>query len=164
MEQCENEIKSTNVKNETTEKDSSDYKMNANGIDIVRAIVDETIVSKIIQKDAENSKIVVKNIIEEVLVTEIINCNSNTNVSETNSTQHDSKSIDKNFSASTSDSYITADHKSSSEKENETSALDSVPKDKSQKGTNVDIASEEDKDTNSSDENSEDETGMNLKI
>ena len=72
--------------------------------------------------------------------------------------------IDKNFSSSTSDSYITSDHKSSSEKENETSALDSVPKDKSQKGTNVDLASEEDKDTNSSDENSEDETGMKLRV
>ena len=88
MERYSNQITDTEDKEGTKEieKKSTAFEINAIGRDIVRAIVDETIVPKIIKEDIQDSKDVVQNIIEEVLVSNIINCDNKTDVLKTNDT------------------------------------------------------------------------------
>ena len=75
MEESKNQIGDNNIKsigNEKEKKISPGFQMNTIGIDIVNAMVDDAVFSKTVQDDNESSNDIVQNIIEEVLVTNII--------------------------------------------------------------------------------------------
>ena len=175
MERYKNEIVATEVKEGTKEikKTSTDFEINTIGRDIVRAIVDETIVPKIIQEDIQDSKDVVQNIIEEVLVSNIINCDSKTDVLKTNDTNvnytretiaNKNDNINKKFNNTDTSILINNKVSSSNASDNndKNAEVNLLSNSFSIKKTEVvDLGSEEDKNTNSSsDENSDDETGI----
>ena len=174
MERYKNEIADTEDKKGTKEieKTSADFEINSIGRDIVRAIVDETIVPKIIQQDMQDSKDVVQNIIEEVLVSNIISCDSETDVLKTNDTNvnytratiaNKNDTINKKFNNTDTSILINNTVKSSNTSDNNDNVGENLVSNSfSIKKTEVvDLGSEEDKNTNSSsDENSDDETGI----
>ena len=155
------------------EEKSSDYEIDTIGRDIVRAIVDETIVPKIIQEDIQDSKDVVQNIIEEVLVSNIINCDNKTNVLKTNDTNvnhtkeniaNKDDTISKKFNNTDTSILINNIVPSSNSGDNndKNTEVNLVSNSFSINKTEVvDLGSEEDKNTNSSsDEHSDDEKGI----
>ena len=174
MERYKNEIADTEDKKGTKEieKTSADFEINSIGRDIVRAIVDETIVPKIIQQDMQDSKDVVQNIIEEVLVSNIISCDSETDVLKTNDTNvnytratiaNKNDTINKKFNDTDTSILTNNTVKSSNTSDNNDNVGENLVSNSfSIKKTEVvDLGSEEDKNTNSSsDENSDDETGI----
>ena len=190
MEEHKYEINDTDIAGISKGKEvtSPNFKTNDKRIDIVRSIVDDNIIPKFSHGDNKTSNDIVQNIIEDVLVTNVINLDKN--VSETRNTLSDSFQItecitDKNEEINNlSNDDIIDTHKSNTTKGmvsncksaektlsmNEPKQNDNAPlvelstKSQSSKTTElVDLSSEEDKNTNScSDENSDDETGMML--
>ena len=175
MERYNNQITNTEDKEGTKEieKKSTDFEINAIGRDIVRAIVDETIVPKIIKEDIQDSKDVVQNIIEEVLVSNIINCDNKTDVLKTNDTNvnytkenivNKKNTIDKKFNNTDTSILVNNPVPNSNKSDNndKNAEVNLISNSISNKKTEfVDLGSEDDKNTNSSsDENSDDETGI----
>ena len=175
MERYKNEIADTENKEGTKEKEKkrTEFEINTIGRDIVRAIVDETIVPKIIQEDIRDSKNVVQNIIEEVLVSNIINCDTKTDVLKTNDTNVNYKrktiankndTINKKFNNTDTSILInnTVTSSNTSDNNDKNAELNLLSNSFSIKKTEVvDLGSEDDKNTNSSsNENSDDETGI----
>ena len=191
MEESKNQIGDNNIKsigNEKEKKISPGFQMNTIGIDIVNAMVDDAVFSKTVQDDNESSNDIVQNIIEEVLVTNIIqddrnlpgtqeesnNCTkNNTVITDENDTKSDlsnNKISNIDILNSTSNVAKTSIVNEQNISSNESIKKNSLAAEKLQQNSMsnevpevVDLSSEEDKDaTGSTDEkNSDDETGRN---
>ena len=99
LQNCDkNEIKDTDIDNISKGKEvsSPNFKIKDKGIDIVRSIVDDNIIPKFSHGDNNSSNDIVQNIIEEVLVTNVINVDRN--VSETRNKLSDCLQITESIS------------------------------------------------------------------